>query len=184
MYTVVALIGEAGTGKDTILRSMMYKYGYGLHEIISHTTRPPREGEKNGVNYYFISEEEFNDKILNDQLLEYAEFNNWYYGTALDALDENKINIGVFNPEGIKNLQRDDINLIVYRIVVPAKTRLLRQLNREENPDVDEIIRRFHTDNLDFCDLNFQYIEIENIDNEDIGLARYTIAADLGFEEL
>ena len=66
MYTVVALIGEAGTGKDTILHSMMHKYGYGLHEIISHTTRPPREGEKNGVNYYFISEEEFNDKILND----------------------------------------------------------------------------------------------------------------------
>ena len=78
----------------------------------------------------------------------------------MDALDKNKINIGVFNPEGIKNLQRNDINLIVYRIVAPAKTRLLRQLNREENPDVDEIIRRFHTDNLDFCDLNFQYTEI------------------------
>ena len=61
-YKIIALIGEAGSGKDTILRSILKK-GFSYHEIISCTTRPPREGEKEGVNYYYLTIEEFENKL-------------------------------------------------------------------------------------------------------------------------
>ena len=60
-YKIVALIGEAGSGKDTILQDLLQNSNF--NEIISYTTRPPRDGEINGKNYFFISPEEFLDKI-------------------------------------------------------------------------------------------------------------------------
>lgn len=84
-------------------------------------------------------------------MLEATVFNNWCYGTSINNLSANKLNIGVFNPEGIEILQdRNDINLIIILIEADDKTRLLRQLNREEYPDCHEIIRRFGTDEIDF----------------------------------
>ena len=70
MYKIVALIGEAGSGKDTILRKLIddtkhyYNGKLPLHEIISYTSRPPREKEVDGVNYHFISAEKFAEMIL------------------------------------------------------------------------------------------------------------------------
>ena len=58
MYKIVALIGEAGSGKDTILRELI-KACPDLHEIVSCTTRPMREGEKDGINYYYYTNNEF-----------------------------------------------------------------------------------------------------------------------------
>ena len=68
---IVALFGKAGAGKDTVLAELMRKYKdkLNLHEIISCTTRPPRQGEKDGVNYYFITQDEFTQKTLNDEML-------------------------------------------------------------------------------------------------------------------
>lgn len=150
-YKIIALMGKAGSGKDTVLRELMKLYPDKLHEIVSCTTRPPREGEKNGINYYFLSVEDFTKKILNGEMLEATMFNDWCYGTMKSALDSKKWNIGVFNPQGIRCLQEEkDIELVTYWIDASDKTRLLRQLNREENPDVYEIIRRFHTDDEDF----------------------------------
>ena len=53
MYKVIALIGEAGSGKDTIMQGILIRCPTQFHEIISCTTRPIREGEKDGVNYHF-----------------------------------------------------------------------------------------------------------------------------------
>ena len=141
MYKIIALIGEAGSGKDSMLREIL-KFNSTIHEIVSCTTRPPRQGEVNGRNYYFLTYDEFLDKINNEQMLEASYFNGWWYGTSRDALVPG-LNIGVFNPEGIRNLLKyDDIDLHIYRLMVEPKTRLIRQLEREENPNVDEIIRR------------------------------------------
>ena len=65
MYKVIALIGKAGSGKDSILSAAVYNHP-SLHTIISCTTRPPRGGEKDGVNYYFLTEKEFKENIKND----------------------------------------------------------------------------------------------------------------------
>ena len=167
-YKILALIGEAGTGKDTLMREVL-KQDPSLHEIISCTTRPPREGEKNGKNYYFLDNEEFTKKFLSNEMLEATIFNNWWYGTSIDALDPNKVNIGVFNPAGIEALMtHSNVYVVVYYVRASAKNRLLRQLNREKNPDVDEIIRRYSTDNVDFDDLQFHYNEIENNNRHDL----------------
>ena len=167
-YKILAIIGEAGTGKDTIMKKVLKK-NPNLHEIVSCTTRPPREKEKNGVNYHFLTHEEFTKKILNNEMLEATVFNNWCYGTSYDSLDVNKVNIGVFNPAGIEALmEHKNIFIVCYYVRAADKQRLLRQLNREENPDVKEIIRRFSADNLDFSELQFHYNEIENNTPQDL----------------
>ena len=104
-------------------------------------------------------------------MLEYAVFNNWFYGTSYDSvLNDNIINIGVFNPTGVKSLlARSDCNVIVFWIKCNDKTRLLRQLNREENPNVREVVRRFQADYNDFDDLNdISYRVLENNNEEDL----------------
>lgn len=175
MYNVIAICGEAGSGKDTLARKLVEATGW--NNIVSCTTRPPREGEQNGINYYFLSNEEFVEKVLNREMLEAAIFNDWCYGTMISSLDDNRMNVGVFNPAGIEALLEDPrIKLFIYYLAVPAKERLLRQLNREENPDVDEIIRRYKADKEDFTALDLDFginnpvIYLNNLNEEDMVL--------------
>lgn len=168
MYKIIALIGEAGSGKDTILKKVLETYPH-LHEIISCTTRPKRENEREGINYYYLSKEEFAEKVLNGDMLEATCFNDWFYGTSKSSLDNCSVNIGVFNPEGIEILSSYlDIELKTVYVRAGAKERLLRQLNREKEPNVDEIIRRYHTDQEDFSELEFEYCEINNNTEQDL----------------
>lgn len=160
--TIVALMGKAGSGKDTLLHKIMETYPGRYHSIVSCTTRPPREGEVDGVDYHFLTVEEFTEKLLNGDLLEATEFNGWHYGTLSSTLSKDKINIGVFNPDGVISLfDYPGIDLIVWWIQAEDKTRLIRQLNREEKPDVEEIIRRFKTDKEDF--IRFEETELPRL---------------------
>lgn len=167
-YKIIALMGKAGSGKDTIMKEVLKVYP-GLHEIVSCTTRPPREGEVHGKNYFFLTEEEFAAKVLNMEMFEATSFRDWFYGMSTDSLDETVINIGVFNPDGIDALlESPEVDLTVFYVHASDKTRLMRQLNREHNPDVEEIIRRYSTDKEDFNDLDFNYIDITNETHEDL----------------
>lgn len=163
-YKIIALMGEAGSGKDALLKGALTLAPEGLlHEIVSCTTRPIRENEKEGINYFFLTRREFETWANEGNLIEYTEFNNWYYGTPYSSLAENKINIGVFNPAGIKRLmENEDIDLTVFYVHTTPKIRLMRQLNREAYPDVKEIVRRFEADEKDFQNLNFEHTEIQN----------------------
>lgn len=154
---IIALFGKAGSGKDTIQKSVLAQFANQVHEIVSCTTRPPRDYEKNGIDYHFLSIEEFTKKVLNGSMLEATEFRGWFYGTPFDSLNLDKINIGVFNIAGIQALLEDS-RLEVYPVIVyaPDKVRLMRQLLREENPDCEEICRRFQTDNKDFKKIDFE----------------------------
>lgn len=168
MYKIIALIGKAGSGKDTMMRKVLERNS-NLHEIVSCTTRPRREGEVEGVNYFYLTPEQFGDKVLHDEMLEATCFNDWFYGTSYESLRSDVVNIGVFNPTGIDSLLgRPDVEVTVFYVMAPAKSRLLRQLNREQNPDVDEIIRRYKTDEADFNDLDFPYIILHNEIYEDL----------------
>lgn len=160
-YRILAIIGKAGAGKDSLLQQCLKEGRYVFNEIISCTSRPPRENEEDGKNYHFLKKEDFNS----EDFLETAIFNDWYYGTRWQDLSTDKTNIGVFNPEGIRNLIKiPNIDVKVIMITAKDKTRMLRQLEREENPDVKEIARRYLVDEEDFAEdkLTFDYEEWEN----------------------
>lgn len=165
---MIGICGKAGSGKDTIMRKVVDK-NPSLHELVSCTTRPKREGEIDGVNYHFLTGEQFGNKVLNGEMLEATCFNDWFYGTSYDSLRSDCVNIGVFNPEGIDSIiAHRDIDLCVFLIEADDKNRLLRQLNREESPDVHEIIRRFKTDESDFAELDFHHNYLINNTEEDL----------------
>lgn len=167
MYKIVTLTGKAGSGKDTIMHHVREVLPE-LHEIVSCTTRPPREGEVHGRNYYFLTHEEFAERLNDGTMVEATVFNDWCYGSCLEHMNANGINIGVYNPEGVQILQCMP-EVEVYPIFIDAsdKTRLLRQLNRENDPDVKEIIRRFKADEDDFAPENLQEIEFQyTVDND------------------
>lgn len=149
---IIALFGKSGSGKDTLLKEIVKICRPGFfNTIVSYTSRPKRENEIEGVNYHFISKEEFETMIKSNLMLETSFFNEWWYGTSKVGLKSDKINIGVFNLDGIKSLkEKEDIELIPIYIDCSDKTRLLRQLNRENNPNVKEIVRRFWADEEDF----------------------------------
>lgn len=167
MYKIVTLTGKAGSGKDTLMHHVREVLPE-LHEIVSCTTRPPREGEVHGRNYYFLTHEEFAERLNDGTMVEATVFNDWCYGSCLEHMSANGINIGVYNPEGVQILQCMP-EVEVYPIFIDAsdKTRLLRQLNRENDPDVKEIIRRFKADEDDFAPENLQEIEFQyTVDND------------------
>ena len=170
-YKILAIIGQAGSGKDTLMKKVL-AINNNLHEIVSFTTRPPREGEVDGVNYHFIDGEEFGAKVVNGEMLEASCFNDWFYGTSIDSLDKDKINICVLNPAGIESMleYKDKINLIVFYVRATEKNRLIRQLNRETDPDIDEIIRRLKADRIDFEELEFDHFELDNNTQKDLDL--------------
>lgn len=158
-YKLIALFGKSGAGKDTI-QNWMVSNLQDVHKLISYTTRPPRSNEVDNKDYHFISVNEFNYMKEKNLFLETTEFRGWYYGTSIEALNENKINIGVFNPSGVKNIiENFNYKIITLPILITTdnKTRLLRSLNREDFPDCTEICRRFLADEKDFENLNFSY---------------------------
>ncbi len=168
-YKIIALFGEAGSGKSYIQKQLMNTtWGkMNLHGIVASTTRPPREGEIDGVHYHFLTATAFLKDRFNNKFLEDTVFNDWYYGTHKDDLDITKINIGIFSPKAIiRLLDRNDVTLVPIYIKTMPKIRLMRQLKREASPDCLEICRRFQTDYTDFLNLPFSYKVIENDTNE------------------
>ena len=84
----IVMSGPSGAGKSTVCHILL-KDDAALTFSVSCTTRTPREGEKNGVDYHFLSREEFEQKIASGDLLEYAEVHGNYYGTLKKDVDEN-----------------------------------------------------------------------------------------------
>lgn len=84
---LIVLTGPSGVGKDAVL-TRMRKLGRPFHYVVTATTRLQREGEKNGVDYYFLSQEEFQQMLDKGQLLEWAEVYGNYYGVPRDEISK------------------------------------------------------------------------------------------------
>ena len=76
------IVGPSGVGKSTLIKAFEAVHPGKLGFSVSYTTRKPREGEKHGVNYFFIEKEEFKSMIDKDEFIEWCEVHGNYYGTA------------------------------------------------------------------------------------------------------
>ena len=160
MKNILILCGKAASGKDTLKRYIVKALelsGIEFNNVVNTTTRPPREGEIDGVNYHFCSAEEMTKKILNDEMAEAVLFNDWVYGTENKALSEDKLNVGIFNLEGIEALrQNPNHNIFAVYLDVEDSVRLIRYLNRENmtKEKINEMFRRYKADEIDFADVD------------------------------
>lgn len=167
MYKVITLSGKAGVGKDRLLHEVLKELPE-LNPIVSCTTRPPRENEVHGKDYFFLTHEEFSERLNDGRMVEATVFRDWCYGTSVEQLKEDAINIGVYNPEGVSILaSMPGVKVCPFLIYASDKTRLLRQLNRETDPDVKEIVRRYGADEIDFSPENLLEIEFAHILDND-----------------
>lgn len=149
---IIALLGPAGSGKDSILKAVC-ELRPEWKRLIPITSRPARENEKQGDPYLFLADETFRNMIVTNHLAEYQCFNGWWYGTE-QAQIEDGINIGCFSPAAARALKaKNEFDVYIIYIKVADKQRLLRQLNREDTPNCYEICRRFQTDTNDFQNL-------------------------------
>ena len=85
---LIVLSGPSGVGKGTVRKAIFEADGIDFQYSISATTRKPRAGEVNGEDYFFVSREEFEGKIANGDMLEYAQYVNNYYGTPKSFIDQ------------------------------------------------------------------------------------------------
>ena len=167
-YKMLALFGKSSAGKDTIQKYLIMTYPIRVNGIISYTTRPKRDYEKNGVDYFFTNPVEFGKKVLNGTMLEATCFNDWFYGTPIESLKKNMLNVGVFNIEGIECLLQDPrLDILPVYIHCQDKIRLQRSLDRENDIDCHEVCRRFLEDEKDFANIDFSYVTFDNSYNQD-----------------
>ncbi|MBR6654187.1 MAG: guanylate kinase [Oscillospiraceae bacterium] len=134
--------GPSGAGKSTVITRLLKQLS-NVYFSISATTREPRRGERDGVDYHFIGKEEFEKLIKDDQLLEYAEFVGNYYGTPAIPVDE-KLNAGydvildieTKGAEQVMSKRPDAISIFIF----PGSFEILEQRLRLRGTDSEEKI--------------------------------------------
>jgi guanylate kinase len=140
---MIVISGPAGSGKGTVnahlLRTGEYVYS------ISATTRAPRPGEVDGVNYYFISREEFEKRIAAGDMLEYTEYCGNYYGTpkkeALEVLESGKNLILEIEVEGAKQIKRAFPEAVLVMLLPPSFEVQCQRL-QDRGTETREVIER------------------------------------------
>lgn len=148
---MIVLVGWTSCGKSTVEKELVNTYG--LSRIISYTTRPPRTkvGEINGVDYHFVSEEDFEDKLKNGFFAEKTQYNTvdgvWKYASAKEDINDTKI--CVLNPDGLRQLkEHNNLNIISFYIKVDEET-LKNSLSKRGDKKA-EYERRLESDRSDF----------------------------------
>ena len=120
---LLVLSGPSGSGKNTVLDGLMEK-DQAVRQTVSATTRSPRPGEKDGVEYYFISREAFDKRIENGEFLEYVRYGNNYYGTLRAEIDrllaEKKKTILVIEVNGAANIKKVYPDAITVFLMPPS----------------------------------------------------------------
>lgn len=136
MKTIICIVGKTSSGKDTITRHIMEKFGLGM--VCSYATRPMREGEVNGREHYFVTKEQMQELLKTEHVIAYTindETGVEYFATAESVLADNVIYI--INPEGIVYLKEhlpEDFRLLQIYVYLDEAEIERRAMLRKDNP--------------------------------------------------
>ena len=164
---MIILSSPSGAGKTTLVKKLSEKDNFKIS--VSHTTRQPRPNENRDIDYFFVSELEFNRLIKNEEFLEYAKVFNNLYGTTrtpvIDNLNKGKnvlFDIDWQGADQIKN-KKLDYKLITFFILPPSKEVLFERLTKRHINDklvAEERMKQFERDVLHW--INYDYVVINN----------------------
>lgn len=148
--TLIVLSGPSGTGKGTVLKHFFDNYADDAVKLsISATTRLPREGETDGVNYFFVEKEKFENMVQNDMLLEWASFCGNCYGTPKAFVDENLENgcdvILEIEVQGALKVMEKRPDAAFVFIAPPSMQELKSRIVGRQTETADVIERRMET---------------------------------------
>ena len=140
---LVVISGPSGVGKGTVREALFKREGHDLVYSVSMTTRKPRVGEMDGREYYFVTEEEFKNRIEEGKFLEYTQFVGNYYGTPLDKvnehLEEGKEVVLEIEVDGAGQVREKMPNGVFIFVAPPTMADLKKRLKRR-GTESDEVI--------------------------------------------
>ena len=149
---IIVLVGKTASGKTTIANELCKHHGY--KRIVTYTTRPMRENEVQDVDYHFISDEQFNEMIKNNEFTEYKRYNTahgvWSYGSVVTSEQEfsDDCYVIILTPQGLRDLSRKMSRYIAFYLNVGFKSQLERLKKRGD--EEQQIIKRLKNDAKDF----------------------------------
>ena len=164
---LIIISGPAGSGKSTVLKELLNFADYKFS--VSATARKPRIGEIDGIDYHFISKEEFEKKIANNELLEYVEYSGNYYGTlkepVMHMLNKNFNVILEIEVDGALNIKEKFPEAIMIFLTPPSYSELERRLKNRGTESDESIKRRLERGKkeISFID-KYDYFVINEID--------------------
>ena len=167
---MVILSSPSGVGKTTLTKKIQQKY-QSFKISVSHTTRSPRSNEVDGVDYHFISNDEFQKLISENKFYEYAKIFENFYGTLKKNVDETLINNDIIfdiDWQGTKQLSKfKNLKLIKIYLIPPSKEELKKRLIKRNQDSPQEVDRRFKAYDKDIQHWeDYDYIIInENLEN-------------------
>lgn len=177
--SLFVISGPSGTGKGTVCEALLKTEE--LFLSVSATTRDMRAGEQDGVTYYFISEEDFKDRIINEQMLEWAIYNDCYYGTPKDRveamLDEGKDVILEIEAQGALKVKEMLPETVLIFIVPPSMAELKRRLVSRGRETEAQIKKRLDAAKWEFEQaFKYNYVVVNDDLDECVDQVRHIIA--------
>ena len=158
MKKIIVLLGASATGKDTVVKHISEKYSIPI--AVSYTTRPMRSNETQGVEYYFISDDEMHEKFKNGEVIEHTSYYiqsedvSYTYANVTSEFEKGDYILTILNPHGLYQFNESQYkdNLVSIMLNCDDRVRLIRSLNRDENVNVKEVLDRMVRDELDFVE--------------------------------
>ena len=168
---LIVISGPSGVGKGTVRKALFNMPKHNLTYSVSMTTRKIRPGEVDGKDYYFVSKEEFEQRIKEGKFLEYAEFVGNYYGTPLDKVNE-QLDLGKevvleIEVEGALQVKKKVPDCVMIFLVPPSKEDLYKRLRSRGTESEDIIEQRVNKANREFKKAKYyDYIVVnDDVDN-------------------
>lgn len=162
------IMGKSASGKDSLYKKLLAS-DLRLNRVVIYTTRPKRDGESEGVEYYFVDKKFLDDnkeKVIEERVY-HTVFGDWFYATIDDGkIEKNKNYVMIGTLESYNNMKKYYGEEMIFPIYIEAsdeirRERAIKRENMQKVPKFDEMERRFKADEIDFSEENIKKAQIE-----------------------